>query len=253
MFNVKGQTIAVPTMQTMKKLVSVKSTDRKPLPPLRSANNLPPISHPLSSPSASIAKQPLPSITKPTDVPHSSSSNSRTQDDTISQSSRVNSPSHNLQISEDTAEATAKHTPSPATGSGNGHLFQTSSAHSSSLQNPDPSELHRVAADNLKNENIRQRLEQRGIRTWPILAVLSLFCCNPLFGLWAALLTLKAENSYYQNNVVLAQKEARIAKACIILAFIAGSLTLLGVLIWVGIRCSKFWCPGSKNPIINFL
>jgi len=148
----QGQTIAVPTMQTMKKLVSVKSTDRKPLPPLRSANNLPPISHPLSSPSASIAKQPLPSITKPTDVPHSSSSNSRTQDDTISQSSRVNSPSHNLQISEDTAEATAKHTPSPATGSGNGHLFQTSSAHSSSLQNPDPSELHRVAADNLKNE-----------------------------------------------------------------------------------------------------
>jgi len=55
-----------------------------------------------------------------------------------------------------------------------------------------------------------------------MLAVLSVFICCPLTGMLAALLTLRAENSFYKQKYMVAQKEALVARVCLLLSYIVG-------------------------------
>ena len=65
------------------------------------------------------------------------------------------------------------------------------------------------------------------------MAVLSIFLCCPLSGLMTAFLSLKAENSYYEGEYLLAHNEARVSRVCLIVTFVCGLLIYTGVIIWI--------------------
>jgi len=93
---------------------------------------------------------------------------------------------------------------------------------------------------------VSANLSKRGIRTWPVLAVLSVFCCNPLAGMLGAIFTLHAENEFYRGNSLKARSYARGAKAFIIAAVVTGMGTFIGVLIWFAVTCVNFACPSVR-------
>ena len=48
-----------------------------------------------------------------------------------------------------------------------------------------------------------------------------------------AFLSLKAENSYYEGEYLLAHNEARVSRVCLIVTFVCGLLIYTGVIIWI--------------------
>jgi len=283
-FNVAGQTIPVPDMQGLKNIVSVKSKDRlsSRLPPLRGIPNrpvdggshstLPPIG---ASPTA--GQHPLPSISatfttsqttnKPEQHDHQVSnghkadpgspgaSNGRGND--LSVNSHATENHHRASINDnqqnELAESHRYRTPhQPREAANNRMLGLQSTPQSTMFQTTDrrhdemPS--HEMAAQVLNREDQEtvEHLEERGLRTWPVIAVFSVFFCNPLLGMIAAMLTLKAENSYYHGNLLEAQRESRIAKFFLILAVVSGCIMFVSIVIWVCVRCANFDCPTPR-------
>ena len=62
----------------------------------------------------------------------------------------------------------------------------------------------------------------------------------------AAILTLKAENSYYRGHLLEAQRESRVAKFFLILAVVSGCIMFVGIVIWVCVRCARLDCPAPR-------
>ena len=76
-------------------------------------------------------------------------------------------------------------------------------------------------------------IKKNGIRTYPSLAICATFLCSPLCGLFAAMMTLRAENSFYHNEYVRAHKEAFMARICLLVSIIFGILTFVGIIAYV--------------------
>ncbi|XP_067936363.1 uncharacterized protein [Watersipora subatra] len=216
-------------MESLKDKVSVKSTDRKLRPlkkqPIAATSNVP-----LHKNIGAHQSAPLPAIPKALNINSAHAAANAEEHFPEPQITRL--PNTNSQPEISTVSVNP-----PTTA-----LFQTTNA-----RNEFPAQITTTETLNygdLAREERRKKLEERGIRTWPVLAVLGMFFCNPVLGFLTAMATLKAENSYYEGDVLDAQRESRAAKGLLIATYLVGILTIIGIVIWISIACtSDNGCP----------
>ncbi|XP_067928848.1 uncharacterized protein [Watersipora subatra] len=247
-------------VKDVKDFLSVKNTETKPLrrlepvqgvqahSSLSSANTLPPIgSKPKSTPQV-----PSISSTEPPDTPTEPSvppiESSITPTALSASSPEPSAPSADEEqslpsstVHHPDALPTVKAPPSATTVDVNANTvvsntdpFATSQTRS---QHQDGASVRHSTAGLLDAANQpdsrASRIKEQGIRTYPALAVCSVFLCCPIFGLCAAILTLKAENSFYEKEYVLAHREGFVARICLLLAVISGVIIVVSVVAYI--------------------